>query len=136
MMIIEKIKKIFEEIDVILFYKSGEGPVSSFLMEKLNSMIPAFKSPKNDIDINAKWKFREDKHGIIIRIYGVVFKNVNDIFESFLGDPPVSCEKNIFGCPQVGYYGKEHRGYHLQYSQEKKYVEIVCVGRRNQTRNR
>ena len=131
MKLIKRVKKIFEEIEVLLFYKTGEGSISSLLMERLISMIPAFQSPKNDLNINGKWKYKEDKHGVIIRIYGVVFKNINSIFESFLGDPPVSYEKNIFGYPQAGYYGKDHRGYHLQYSQEKNFVEIVCVGKRD-----
>ncbi len=92
-------------------------------------MILAFQSPKSDLNIFGKWRYREDEHGIIIRIYDVVFKDIDAIFESFLGDPQVSHEKNIYGYPQAGYYGKDHRGYHLQYYQEKNFVEIVCIGK-------
>lgn len=131
MYLIEKIKNVITEIEFLIFYKTGEGSVSSLLSDKLNSMIPSFRSPKSDLKVSGKWRYREDNHGIIIRIYGVAFKNINTIFESFLGNPPVSGENNIDGFPQVGYYGKNHRGYHLQFYQKKNFVEIVCVGKKS-----
>jgi hypothetical protein len=130
MNIFHKISKFIDELFVLLFYKSGKGNVSLFLSDRLSFMIPAFSSTNNEIGFHGNWKYREDKYGIMIRIYGDIFNAVNAIFNSFLGTPPVPCEKNIYGYPQVGYYGKDHRGYHLQYYQTKNYVEIVCVSRR------
>jgi len=130
MNISEKISNLIEELYVFFFYKSGKGNVSFFLSDRLSFMIPVFSSYNRDIGFHGRWKYREDKYGIIIRIYGDVFNSIDTIFNSFLGMPPVSCDKNIHGYPQVGYYGEGYRGYHLQYFQAENYVEIVCGSKR------
>ena len=130
MKLIEYLNNVIEECFILFVYKSGKGNTFPLLKKNLYMMVPAFSTSTSQNDLRGKWRYRHDKHGVIIRIYGNVFNKVNDIFVSVLGPPPVSCEKNTKGYPQVGYYGENHRGYHLQYSQEKKYVEIICVGKK------
>ena len=128
-----KFWNFLNRLNVIFFYKSGKGDYLNFVFMKLGNMIPKFKDSVSNSTKNGRWKYKEDQYGIVICVFGNLFYEVNALFQDILGPPTAYAEKNTLGYPQAGYYGEKDMKYHLQYSQTKKYVEIVCVGKRQKS---
>ena len=125
---LNQLRKIFSDLYVTIFYESMEGDLLILLSNALEEYIPITDSFSQLTPVHAKTKFKKDKHGIILRVYGNKFSEIDTFLKSSLGKPTSEVDKNNDGFPQAGFYGDKYRGLHLQYRLTERFTEIVCMG--------
>jgi hypothetical protein len=126
-----KLQEIINDLYVAIFYESKEGDLYLLLSKALKEYIPITESFSQLSPVHVKTKFKKDKHGIIIRVYGNKFFEIDTFLKSKLGKPSSEVDKNNDGFPQAGFYGDIYRGLHLQYYLSERFTEIVCIGNCN-----
>jgi len=77
--------------------------------------------------VEGRWRVERDELGFQIHLVGVRFELLDSFMTSVLGEPKITTQKNLDGCPQRMYDGKIS-GMHIQVIGKKGEIFVVAVG--------
>jgi hypothetical protein len=107
-------------------FKTGRGDVGVFILQ--HAIACGGNPSTNAIPrIDGKWRYSEDKDGVVIRMDREQYPTVEAFLRHAFGEPKISPTKQTVDGSKLGVYRLSDKGGAIQFVQDAKQTQIIVL---------